>query len=300
MLHTVRHAPKGLYTRAIGWGARARLPRPLRGPAYRAFARWVGADLAEVELPLAEYPSLGSFFARRLVDGARPVASAPSAVAAPCDGAVAAAGRADRGRLIQAKGRDYSLAALLVDRELAATLEGGTYVTFYLSPRDYHRVHAPVSGDVIGYDYVPGSLHPVNPLFANHVEGLFATNERVIIRLETDAGPVAVVMVAALGVGNVELAFAHSVDDLPDSSETRHLRSARERRCVRFARPLAVKQGDELAAFHLGSTVILVFPPGMATLDDHIAVGAFVRSGQPVGALGAMSSGERSASGGPS
>jgi phosphatidylserine decarboxylase len=164
----------------------------------------------------------------------------------------------------------------VVDSALASQLEGGAYATVYLSPRDYHRVHAPVSGTVIGYDYVPGSLHPVNPLFADNIENLFAANERVVIRLDTDAGPVAVVMVAALGVGNVELTIE------PTPLQTRHLRRLGERRCVRFDRPVSVQRGDELAAFRLGSTVILVLPPPSAALADDIVAGTTVRAGERI------------------
>src|SRR5690606_18551686 len=132
-----RIAPRGLVSAAIGWGARRRLPGPVRSPLYRAFARWAGARVDEAELPLNEYPSLGHFFARRLRPGLRPVDDTPGVVVAPCDGVVAAAGTVERGRMIQAKGKDYDLARLVVDEQMAAELEGGAYLTIYLSPRDY-------------------------------------------------------------------------------------------------------------------------------------------------------------------
>src|SRR5262252_1883855 len=154
------------YSALVGWGATRPLPSRLRGLAYRAFARAVGANLDEVELALGGYPSLGDFFARRLQRGAREVDAAPSAIISPCDGVLAARGTAVSGALVQAKGRTYQLAELVADGELASRLTGGPYATIYLSPRDYHRVHAPVDARIEGYDYLPGALWPVNPRVA--------------------------------------------------------------------------------------------------------------------------------------
>src|SRR5262245_39985482 len=195
------------YSALVGWGAGKPLPSPLRGLAYRAFARAVGANLDEVELSLRGYPSLGHFFAPKLRRGAREVDAAPTAIIAPCDGVLAARGTAVASALVQAKGRTYQLAELVADGELAARLTGGSYATIYLSPRDYHRVHAPVDAEVEGYDYLPGTLWPVNPRVAARRDGLLVRNERVVIRL--NAGPlgrVALVMVGAAGVGNIRLA----------------------------------------------------------------------------------------------
>ena len=132
-----------MYSALVGAVAERILPAALRGFAYRAFARAVGANLDEAELALAEYTSLGDFFTRKLRHGARTIDSAADAVVSPCDGAIAAAGVADDGTLVQAKGRTYRLGELLADHELAEQFHGGSYVTIYLSPRDYHRVHMP-------------------------------------------------------------------------------------------------------------------------------------------------------------
>jgi phosphatidylserine decarboxylase len=134
------------YSALVGLTARRRLPVPLRNAAYRAFARAVGADLGEAELDLRSYASLGDLFARRLKPGSREVDADPMSIVSPCDGVMAALGAAIDGSLIQAKGKNYSLEELLVDKELADRLTGGDYATIYLSPRDYHRVHTPVDG----------------------------------------------------------------------------------------------------------------------------------------------------------
>jgi phosphatidylserine decarboxylase len=244
---------------------------PLRAPAYRAFARAVGADLAEAELDLRAYTSLGDLFARRLRPGARTIDPDPRAIAAPCDGVLAAIGTADHGTLLQAKGLDYRLDELVVDGAFAARLTGGAYATIYLSPRDYHRVHTPVEARIRHYDYVPGALWPVNPRVAARRDRLLVRNERVVIAL--DAGPlgqVAVVMVGAAGVGNIALAHA------PQSVSWR---AAGERRRVEVDQP--VGRGDELGAFRLGSTVVMIFEPGAVELAGEID--QVFRFGQRIG-----------------
>ena len=273
-IDAVRLAPKVLYSAALGWGARQRIPARLRPVVYGAFARWAGVNLGEVELPLDEYPTLGDFFARHLRDGARPLPKDPETITMPCDGAVAACGVATEGVLVQAKGRKYSLSALLADAGAGARLEGGAYMTIYLSPADYHRVHSPVSGRLVGYDYVPGALFPVSPLYSRGVDNLLSGNERIVYHLESDAGEVAVCMVAAAGVAN--MSSPHGAID------SWALRAAHQPDKVRFDTPVPIEQGAELGAFHLGSTVVVVFSPGRVELAD-IAVGESVRCNQLLG-----------------
>lgn len=264
---SLRWAPMSAYSSVIGLTARQPIPRVLRAPLYRAFAAAVGARLDEVGAPLPSFASFGDFFARPLSDGARPIAPAP--VVAPSDGAVGAAGTISAGTLIQAKGIDYRLDDLVVDRRLAAALQGGQFATIYLSPRDYHRVHAPVRGQVTAYHYVPGLRWPVSPKFVERVDRLFAVNERVVIELASAWGPIAVVMVAATGVGNVWLTHL--------GHDTRAWRRAGGYRHEPLTATVA--PGDELGAFLLGSTVVMVLPPGAPRLALP-AVGASVRCGE--------------------
>ena len=262
------------YSALIHGIATRTVPTRLRPLAYRTFARAVGANLDEAELELAEYPSFGDFFARRLRRGCRTVDPSHDSVIAPCDGVVAASGCATNGTLLQAKGRTYSLAELLADEDFAAKLEGGCYATIYLSPRDYHRVHTPVTGRIVSYDYLPGLLWPVNPRVASRRDALLARNERVVIRLNSETfGDVAVVMVGAAGVGNIALAHG------PDSST---LRGSAERRRIEFD-DVCVERGDELGAFRLGSTVVLAFEPGRVQLAD-LEENRTLRFGEMIGA----------------
>ena len=266
------------YSALIGWTAGRELPVRVRPLAYRAFARAVGANLEEAELPLGMYPSFGEFFARGLRRGARPVDTSPGAVIAPCDGVIAACGVATGGMLIQAKGLEYRLADLIGDEVLALRLTGGHYATIYLSPRDYHRVHAPIDAAIVGYEYMPGALWPVNPRLTGRREGLFTRNERVVLHLNSrTAGDVVLVMVGAVGVGNIRLSHPAFPSQPPDSAT---LRPAGERYRVEL-RDVRVRRGDELGAFRLGSTVVMAFAPGAVVLQG--SMGQPVRFGERIG-----------------
>lgn len=268
----VRLLPKSLFSEAVGWGARRRLPRPLRRLAYTGFARAVGANLDEVELPLAEYPTFGDFFARSLRPGVRETVADPKTLACPSDGAMGAVGESRDGVLVQAKGHDYQIDDLLVDEEAAARVRGGAYATIYLSPRDYHRVHSPADAEWLGYDYVPGHQYPVNPTWVARQPNLFARNERLVFHLRAPCGSIELVMVGATGVGNMCLA---------DGVETRTFRHQPGPVRVRFQTPREVLRGDELGSFQLGSTVILLFEPGEVRLA--VETGQNVRCGGVLG-----------------
>lgn len=260
-----------VYSALVGLTARRRLPVLLRNAAYRAFARATGADLGEAELDLRAYSSLGDLFARRLRPGVRPIDAELTSIIAPCDGVVAARGTAHDGTLIQAKGKNYGLDELVVDVELADRLTGGDYATIYLSPRDYHRVHTPVDGRLLRYEYIPGALWPVNPLVASRRDRLLVRNERVVITIDAGRlGMVAIVMVGAAGVGNIALHYA------PESVTWR---TSGERRRIELDHELT--RGDELGAFRLGSTVVMIFEPGPVHLAGD--VGQAIRFGERMG-----------------
>lgn len=210
---------------------------------YRAYARAVGASLDECGAPLDSFESFNEFFARPLVSGARPQSDAPFTL--PSDGRVDACGTIRQGRAVQAKGIDYSVGELLGDETFAHALEGGDFATVYLSPADYHRVHAPCAMAVSSVRHIPGELWPVNGLSVPFVEGLFRRNERVVFLGETPEGlPAALVMVGATVVGKIRV--SHS------DATTLHDRTHR------FAPAWEVERGAELGAFLLGSTAIVL------------------------------------------
>ena len=191
----------------IGWLSRRRVPRSLRRPLYQGFARYAGADLSLLDCPLDDFERFDDFFTRPLLPGARPTAAGTEVVVSPVDGKISEIGVAEGGRLLQCKGLDYTVRGLLADAPEAAAFEGGAYVTLYLAPRDYHRIHAPIGGRVVGYQHIPGTFFPVNPLSVRNVPGLFSINERLVTYLDSEVGRVAVVKVAATGVGHITLSY---------------------------------------------------------------------------------------------
>lgn len=285
----LRWAPKHTYSRVVGWAAGRTVPRRLRRRVYTSFARRVGANLDEVERPLEDYASLNAFFTRRLKPGARPVVSDDDAVVSPCDGTVSEHGTIQAGQLIQAKGLHYTVFALLADRAAAARFAGGTWMTIYLAPRDYHRVHFPVEGQVTGFQHVPGALFPVNKAAVNHVGALFTRNERLITYQDSPAGEVATVMVGATAVGRISVSY----DAVQTHSRTRGRPGPR----VRFASPRPVARGEELGTFHLGSTVVLLFEPGRVALEP-FQVGQPIRLGEVIGRLVSVQARGRATGGG--
>jgi phosphatidylserine decarboxylase len=268
--------PKRALSGAIGWGATRGLPPRLRAGLIARFARSYGIDVTEAEKSLSEYAGLDEFFTRRLRPGARPIDQNPTAVTSPADGTVVECGVVSAGKLIQAKGIWFTLADLLGDGEAASKLEGGAYLITYLSPKDYHRVHSPISGQVVGWQHIPGALFTVNGKSVLREPGLFARNERFVSLIESAVGLVAVVMVAAVGVGHVTAAYDPEVA----THDARFLRAAVRSR--RYDTPKPVARGDELGTFHLGSTTIVVFPPGKVVLDP-LAAGTATKMGAAIG-----------------
>jgi phosphatidylserine decarboxylase len=274
-----RLLPKRTLSKLLGWLWRIPLPRLLRGPALSLFARAFAIDQSEAEKPLREYRSVHDLFIRRLKPGARVVADGDHVVSCPADGRVVEIGHVTAGKMMNVKGTGFSLAVLLADREATSALEGGPYWIVYLSPADYHRVHAPVSGQVVAWHHVPGSLFSVSPANLQREPGLFARNERLVTVIDGDkVGPCACVLVAAFGVGNITLGCDAEV-------ETHGKRFSHGAvRTKRFSSPPRVHKGDELGIFHLGSTVILVFAPGRVELSQ-LRPGTPVRVGQRVGRI---------------
>jgi phosphatidylserine decarboxylase len=240
----------------------------------RGFARAYDIDLA-ASPPLESYRSFGQFFARPLRPGLRPIAPGDEVVVSPVDARVSEVGLATAGIMVQAKGIDYTVAALLGDAELARRFEGGAWATLYLSPQDYHRIHFPLSGGITGWRYLPGQLWPVNAASVAQVPGLFTVNERLVTLLDSPLGLAAIVAVGATVVGRVRAAYDAAVP-LTDQPGARAQRGD-------YAPPLPVKKGEELGAFEMGSTVILLFEPGRVQLSGRVRPGARVRVGEPLG-----------------
>lgn len=236
----------------MGSAARMRIPRPLSRAAVAAYVRYFDVDTEDVDPDaLADgYSSFNEFFTRRLKPGARPLAEGEHKLVSPCDGTLRDAAPIEpNGRLV-AKGHAYSVAELLADDDMAAAFVGGLQTTIYLHPRDYHRVHAPCGGELKRLTLVPGRLLPVTDASVKREPRVFALNERMVHLLETPVGPVAVVMIAAFGVGNMTCAY-RPVETHP--SEAMDFEGE----------GLRVGKGDELGVFNLGSTVVLLTARGV-------------------------------------
>lgn len=284
LIAALSRLPQGALSRGAGRLADAPIPRPFRRAVLSTFARSVGIDLGEVELPLEEYHSIGDFFVRRLRPGARVWPHDERVLASPVDGIVGRIGTIERGRALQAKGRDYSVAELLGGdggdgaRE-GERYEGGIFLTIYLSPRHYHRIHAPCGGEIPLARHVPGALLPVNAAAVSSVADLFARNERLVCWIDGALGRVAVVAVGAYNVGRIGASFERAATP-PYSGGTWRTNvrgAAGETR--RYDPPIAVRQGDEIMAFHLGSTVVLLLEPGRARPPAALEPGAELRAG---------------------
>lgn len=273
-----RIVPKRALSGTIGWSAGIGIPEPIRSECLARFARLYGIDTAEAEKSLAEYRDVNDFFTRRLRPGLRPIAPSADAVVSPADGTVIESGVVTEGQLIQAKGVLFELDELLADAAAAERLNGGAYLITYLSPSDYHRVHAPVGGGVVGWHHVPGTLFPVGAKSVIREPGLFISNERLVTLIDGPRGMCAVVMVAAVGVGHITAAY--------DPEIATHARSFKRAK-VRHARydvPVPVAKGDELGTFHLGSTTIVIFEPGRVELGRFVS-GDKTKMGETIGRI---------------
>jgi phosphatidylserine decarboxylase len=248
--------PKNTYSRMVGAACRLSGPKPLVRSVIKGLARRWGVNVEEAEKPLDDYSSFTEFFTRRLKPGARPIAPGDVAVS-NVDGRVAEHGPIVDGTLYQAKGKSYTLAELIGGpnaEEDAKPFLGGTFCTIYLAPYNYHRIHTPLGGEITGYVNVPGQLWPVNAMGVRNVEKLFCVNERLTTFLKTPRGPCAVVAVGATAVGRIRAVYADVV--------TNAKRTRKGERKI-FERPIPVGKGDELAIFEMGSTVVLLFAPGV-------------------------------------
>ena len=218
--------------------------------AVRQFAARFDVNLDEAEKNLEDYESVLELFTRRLRPGARPIDGRPGVLVSPVDGRSAGHGLVADGTLVQAKGRTYTLDALLAKPGAAARFTAGIYCTLYLAPGDYHRVHSPVDGEIVGYTHVPGDLFSVNLASARHVDGLYARNERVITTIRSPRfGRVDVVKIGATNVGRIRLTYA------PQVTTNRGQHAVRSET---LPSPIPVARGDEIGVFEIGSTVIVV------------------------------------------
>jgi phosphatidylserine decarboxylase len=274
---TLQHLlPQHALSRAVHRIARSRSPR-VKNALIRAFVRRFRPEMdGACEPNPLRYPSFNAFFTRALAPGARPVDCDTRAVVSPVDGTVSQIGYLDGHSIVQAKGRTYELDALLCNRgEWVERLARGAFATLYLAPRNYHRIHMPLAGQLRGAWYAPGRLFSVNEATAGAVPELFARNERVVCAFETPSGlPFAMVLVGALFVGSIATRW-HG-DITPCSP-----RQARDLTASGYG----LDKGEEMGCFNMGSTVVILFPPGSVSWLRELTAGSPIRMGQRLALL---------------
>ncbi|MDR4999802.1 archaetidylserine decarboxylase [Brevibacillus parabrevis] len=264
----IHRLPQNAMSRTMGKITASRFSRL----AIQRYIRHYKIDFSIIEKPVSEYRTLKEFFTRRLKPEARPIAPGHDVVVSPVDGTVSQLGDICEGTLIQAKGKDFTVTELLGGSEQEAKrYYGGKFITIYLSPRDYHRIHMPVAGNLVKYSYLPGRLYPVNQLGIENVERLFARNERLVTYIETDGlGSMALVKVGALFVGSVKVSYNTATTNIKHGRQTDEPITGTPH----------YEKGSELGWFEFGSTVILLVESSQLEWADRVEKGRSLLMGQ--------------------
>lgn len=257
--------PKHLLTRAVGFAAAAKLGKATTF-MIQQFIKHYNVNTKEMAGKIEDYKSFNAFFSRPLVADARPINPNTNVVTFPVDGKISQFGKIEDKFLFQAKNHYYTTEALLADSKEAQAFKNGEFITIYLSPKDYHRVHLPFAGTLDKMIHVPGDLFSVNPFNAKHIPELFARNERVVCFFNTEIGRMAVIFVGATIVRSISTAWEGTV--APNKNKDIAV-SEYASRNLNFAK------GDEIGKFFMGSTVICLFE------KDKIQFNEDMQSGQP-------------------
>jgi phosphatidylserine decarboxylase len=268
--------PQHLLTSIVYRVTRSRSPA-VKNALIRSFVRGFNPEMSDaVEPNPLAYPTFNEFFTRALKPTARPFTRDPGTLISPVDGTIAQIGRIDGNQIVQAKGRQYSLEALLArPSDWTAQFRGGAFATLYLAPYNYHRIHMPLDGTLRAAWYVPGDLFSVNATTAAAVDRLFARNERVVCLFEDGPLTYALVLVGALFVGSMTTIWHGEITP-------RRPRRPLELPIENVKAALQARQGDEMGRFNMGSTVVLVLPPGTTNWLPECKALDSIRMGQPL------------------
>lgn len=264
--------PKRFLTRVIGFFAGAKLGG-ITTFMIKQFIKHYNINTKEMSGKVEDYKSFNAFFSRPLADGARAVYPDSNILTYPVDGKISHFGKIEDKFLFQAKNHYYTAEALLADAKEAQTFKNGEFITIYLSPRDYHRVHIPFEGVLDKMIYVPGDLFSVSPLNAKYIPELFARNERVVCYFNTSIGRMAVVFVGAAIVRSISTAWAGTVAPNKSKEVTTYEYGDRE---------LTFPKGTEIGKFFMGSTVICLFEKDKISFSEDMQEGQPTRMGLPM------------------
>ncbi len=260
-------------SRFVGVLTRIPLPKCVLYPIIRWFSKKYGINTDEYEEPREGFRTFNSFFTRTLKTGVRPLDNSPNAVISPVDARIDQFGHIESSTLIQAKGIEYSLQGL-IPSERHRYFHDGEFITLYLSPSDYHRIHSPVDGLIEGFLHVPGRLFTVQESLVRVLPRLFERNERIITFIRTSRGMVAVCKVGATNVGRISLSYENIFTNTAFRSKKERLYAESERK--------PVSRGQEIGIFNLGSTVVVLFEKGMITFSA-CTIGKKVTMGEKIG-----------------
>jgi phosphatidylserine decarboxylase len=266
------YAPLKFSTWCFGTLAKIKFPW-LKNYFIRKFIRKYQVNMDEALQPdINAYATFNDFFSRRLKPGARIWAPLP-ALPSPVDGFISQMGPIHDQTLVQAKGLDYTVSELLLDEALSERFQNGDFSTLYLSPKDYHRVHMPMDGNLTSMTFVPGRVYSVNPETVDHHPKLFARNERLICHFETSRGPMVIVLVGALNVASMFTAW-----------ESKPIKFSSVKN-IPYHPPKPFKRGEEMGGFLMGSTAILLFAQGMIEWDAGLKPLDQIKMGERLGEI---------------
>lgn len=264
--------PQRLLTVTMGWLARIRRPLRLKNWMINHFIKKYRVDMsaAILEDPTT-YPDFNHFFIRHLKPALRPIVSGENNIASPVDGNIAQIGNINKNQLLQAKNFYFDLETLLGgDKELAQLFYDGSFATLYLAPRDYHRIHMPLSGSLVKSIYIPGKLFSVNRMTSELIPNLYSRNERLVTIFDTAAGPMAVILVGAMIVGSIQTVW------MKQPIRSSHIQTD-------SLTQLDLATGAELGHFKLGSTVILLYGKNKVEWNPSCHVDLTIKFGQLFG-----------------
>lgn len=250
----------------------------IKQPFINWFIQRYQVDMSIAKEPdPCSYSNFNEFFTRPLADGQRPIAESTNAIVCPADGCISQIGNIHNGHIFQAKGQEYSLLELVGgDVDMAKQFVDGSFATIYLSPKDYHRVHMPLSGTLQTMIHVPGDLFSVNETTAGNVPRLFARNERVIALFDTESGPMAVILVGAMIVASIETVWAGLVTPIKKCVQTTHYQQQET---------IYLNKGEEMGRFKLGSTAIVLLGKDAAKWNDDLIANSPTVMGTKIGEL---------------
>ncbi len=264
-----RLVPQHQLSRVVGKIAASENPL-VRAAVIQTFKTRYGVDMSIAEQVNAlKYKSFNEFFTRALREGVRMVDADPKSIVSPADGAISQLGTIHDGDIFQAKGQSFSVEKLIGDPQLAEPFKHGQFATVYLSPRDYHRVHMPITGTLTETLYIPGELFSVNQITAENIPGLFARNERMVCLFDTELGRMAVVMVGAMIVAGIETVVTGKVKPSGRLELNQH--------------NVVLEKGAELGRFYLGSTAVILFEQDKMAWDAEFKANSVVIMGQKLG-----------------